>query len=435
MAEVIPIATNPAPVRSLPIPQTGAVRRSVGHWTDTRGRPLRDLRISVTDHCNFRCRYCMPKEKFSNPHAFLAHTELLTFEEILRIARIVVANGVEKLRLTGGEPLLRKGLEELVADLRRLRTPDGRDIDIALTTNASILHKKAQALRDAGLDRVTISLDALDEGIFQGFNDVGFPAAKVLDNIRLAADMGFRVKINTVVKRGVNESEIVRICEHYRHTGIIPRFIEYMDVGTSNGWRMTDVVPSAEVVGMIRAKWPVEPVGANYPGETASRWRYLDGAGEFGCISSVTQAFCGECSRARLSMDGRLYLCLFATEGYDIRTMLRGGATDFEIEQALGRIWSALRAPFARSRARAREDRNELHRRVVSSRHLALVLHLFSRSVGQKAFASVYLNTRTQVFGHPAARPRFFFAPVFFTLPGPLLDDAPAAPPPGEQSI
>lgn len=341
MAEVIPIATNPAPVRSLPIPQTGAVRRSVGHWTDTRGRPLRDLRISVTDHCNFRCRYCMPKEKFSNPHAFLAHTELLTFEEILRIARIVVANGVEKLRLTGGEPLLRKGLEELVAELRRLRTPDGRDIDIALTTNASILHKKAQALRDAGLDRVTISLDALDEGIFQGFNDVGFPAAKVLDNIRLAADMGFRVKINTVVKRGVNESEIVRICEHFRHTGIIPRFIEYMDVGTSNGWRMTDVVPSAEVVGMIRAKWPVESVGANYPGETASRWRYLDGAGEFGCISSVTQAFCGECSRARLSMDGRLYLCLFATEGYDIRTMLRGGATDFEIEQALGRIWSA----------------------------------------------------------------------------------------------
>ena len=341
MAEVIPIATNPAPVRSLPIPQTGAVRRSVGHWTDTRGRPLRDLRISVTDHCNFRCRYCMPKEKFSNPHAFLAHTELLTFEEILRIARIVVANGVEKLRLTGGEPLLRKGLEELVAELRRLRTPDGRDIDIALTTNASILHKKAQALRDAGLDRVTISLDALDEGIFQGFNDVGFPAAKVLDNIRLAADMGFRVKINTVVKRGVNESEIVRICEHFRYTGIIPRFIEYMDVGTSNGWRMTDVVPSAEVVGMIRAKWPVEPVGANYPGETASRWRYLDGAGEFGCISSVTQAFCGECSRARLSMDGRLYLCLFATEGYDIRTMLRGGATDFEIEQALGRIWSA----------------------------------------------------------------------------------------------
>ena len=218
MAEVIPIATNPAPVRSLPIPQTGAVRRSVGHWTDTRGRPLRDLRISVTDHCNFRCRYCMPKEKFSNPHAFLAHTELLTFEEILRIARIVVANGVEKLRLTGGEPLLRKGLEELVAELRRLRTPDGRDIDIALTTNASILHKKAQALRDAGLDRVTISLDALDEGIFQGFNDVGFPAAKVLDNIRLAADMGFRVKINTVVKRGVNESEIVRICEPVSYT-------------------------------------------------------------------------------------------------------------------------------------------------------------------------------------------------------------------------
>lgn len=259
MAEVIPIASNPAPVRSLPIPQTGSVRRAGGHWSDTRGRPLRDLRISVTDHCNFRCRYCMPKEKFSNPHAFLAHTELLTFEEILRIARIVVANGVEKLRLTGGEPLLRKGLEELVADLRRLKTPDGREIDIALTTNASILHKKARALREAGLDRVTISLDALDEGIFQGFNDVGFPAAKVLENIRHAAELGFRIKVNTVVKRGVNESEIVRICEYFRNTGIIPRFIEYMDVGTSNGWRMTDVVPSAEVVDMIRAKWPSNP--------------------------------------------------------------------------------------------------------------------------------------------------------------------------------
>lgn len=338
---IIPIEPKKPAVRSLPIPQTGPVTRTNGHWMDLRGRPLRDLRISVTDHCNFRCRYCMPKEKFDKRHAFLAHTELLSFEEIFLLARIAVKNGIEKLRLTGGEPLLRKGLEDLVARLRTLKTPDGRPIDIALTTNASILKKKADALKAAGLDRVTVSLDALDESIFQGFNDVGFPAAKVLEGIEYAASIGFPVKVNTVVKRGVNEGEVVRIAERFRGTGIIPRFIEYMDVGTSNGWRMTDVVPSAEIVKLIAAHWDVEPIGANYPGETATRWRYKDGAGEFGCISSVTQAFCGKCSRARLSMDGRLYLCLFATEGYDLRTMLRGGATEHEIEEAIGRIWSA----------------------------------------------------------------------------------------------
>ncbi len=335
---VIPITTNP--IRSLPIPQTGSIRRQNDHWADMRQRPLRDLRISVTDHCNFRCRYCMPKEKFKDARAFLAHTELLTFDEITRVARLFVANGVEKLRLTGGEPLLRKGIDHLIAELRQLTTPDGRPIDIALTTNGTLLKKKAQALMDAGLDRVTVSLDAIDETIFQGFNDVGFPAAKVLESIDYARSIGFKVKVNTVVKRGINEGEVLKICEHFRHTGIIPRFIEYMDVGTSNGWRMTDVVPSAELVDLIRSRWDVEPIGANYPGETASRWRYVDGGGEFGCISSVTQAFCGGCSRARLSMDGRLYLCLFATEGFDIRTMLRGGATDWEIEEALGRIWT-----------------------------------------------------------------------------------------------
>ncbi len=337
--QIIPIqpATN---VGSLPIPQTGAVRKGGGHWLDERGRPLRDLRISVTDHCNFRCRYCMPKEKFDKQHAFLGHTELLTFEEILRIARIAVKNGVEKLRLTGGEPLLRKGIEHLVAELTALRLADGRPVDVAMTTNASILKKKAQALRDAGLERITVSLDAIDEGIFQAFNDVGFPAAKVLEAIDHALALGFRVKVNTVVKRGVNEHEVVRIAEYFRNTGVIPRFIEYMDVGTANGWRMTDVVPSAEIVRLIAEHWPVEPIGANYLGETASRWRYRDGAGEFGCISSVTQAFCRDCSRARLSMDGRLFLCLFANQGFDLRTMLRGGATDFEIETALARIWA-----------------------------------------------------------------------------------------------
>ena len=339
--KVIPVEPIQNAIPVLPIPQSGPVRRVDGHWRDELSRPLRDLRISVTDHCNFRCRYCMPKESFSKKHHFLAMTELLTFEEILRVSRIAVANGIEKLRLTGGEPLLRKGIENLIADLRKLKTPDGRDIDIAMTTNGSLLARKAQALRDAGLDRLTVSLDAIDEAIFQGFNDVGYPAAKVLEAIDHAQRIGFPVKVNTVIKRGVNEGEILRICERFRGTGVIPRFIEYMDVGTANGWRMTDVVPSREVLNRIAAQWPVEPINANYPGETATRWRYKDGAGEFGLISSVTRAFCRSCSRVRLSMEGRLYLCLFATVGYDIRTMLRGGCTDRELEEAFGRIWTA----------------------------------------------------------------------------------------------
>lgn len=328
-------------IPALPIPQTGPIRIEGGRWIDQLGRPLRDLRVSVTDHCNFRCRYCMPKESFKKNHQFLAMTELLTFEEILRLCRIAAAHGVEKIRLTGGEPLLRKGIEHLVASLAALRTHEGKPLDIAMTTNGSLLAKKAAALKAAGLGRVTVSLDAIDEAIFQGFNDVGYPAAKVLAAIDAALEAGLPVKVNTVVKRGVNEGEIVRICERFRGTPVVPRFIEYMDVGTANGWRMTDVVPSREVVQMIAERWPVEPVGAHYPGETASRWRYLDGAGEFGCISSVTQAFCRGCSRVRLSMEGRLYLCLFASVGYDLRTMLRGGCTDHELEEALGRIWTA----------------------------------------------------------------------------------------------
>lgn len=347
---VIPIAMA-SRVGSLPIPQTGTVNREAGHWQDRRHRPLRDLRISVTDHCNFRCRYCMPKEKFDKQHAFLGHTELLSFEEILRIARLAVKNGVEKLRLTGGEPLLRKGIEHLIADLSALRLPDGRPVDIAMTTNASILVKKAAALKEAGLQRVTVSLDAIDENIFQAFNDVGFPAAKVLEAIDYAVEQGFKVKVNTVVKRGVNEQEVVRIAERFRNTPVIPRFIEYMDVGTANGWRMDEVVPSAEIVRLIGEHWEVEPIGANYLGETASRWRYVDGAGEFGCISSVTQAFCHDCSRARLSMDGRLFLCLFANQAYDLRTMLRGGATDEEIETAIGRIWTECDDHYSELRA------------------------------------------------------------------------------------
>lgn len=337
-------------VRSLPIPQTGDVLFENGHWIDSRGRPLRDLRISVIDQCNFRCRYCMPKEVFDKKHSFLPSTELLSFDEIERIARIAVYHGVEKIRLTGGEPLLRKGIEELVSRLAQLRTLDGRPIDLAMTTNGSLLRKKAAALKEAGLARLTISLDALDEDIFQGFNDVGYPAAKVLDGIFEAERLGFEVKVNTVVKRGVNEQEIPKILEKFRGTKVVPRFIEYMDVGSANGWRMTEVVPSAEIVGMIAKHWDVEPLEAHYPGETATRWRFKDGMGEFGCISSVTQAFCRECSRARLSMDGKLFLCLFATEGFDLRTMIRGGATDYEVAMAFGRIWNQRRDRYSELR-------------------------------------------------------------------------------------
>lgn len=351
VARTIPIEPAENEIRTLPVPQTGDVTREGGFWRDRLGRPLHDLRISVTDHCNFRCRYCMPKEVFTSRHRFLAMTELLTFEEIERLATIAVRNGVVKLRLTGGEPLLRRGIETLVERLAALRTPSGDPIDIAMTTNGSILAKKARSLAEAGLKRVTVSLDAIDEDIFQGFNDVGFPAAKVLAGIDVALAEGFQVKVNTVVKRGVNEAETVRIAEHFRGTGVIPRFIEYMDVGTSNGWRMTEVVPSRETLDRIAEHWAVEPIDPNYPGETASRWRYRDGAGEFGLISSVTQAFCRDCSRARLSMDGRLYLCLFATQGFDLRTMLRGGATNEEIETALGRIWSAREDRYSELRS------------------------------------------------------------------------------------
>ncbi len=327
-------------IPALPIPQSGSVNIVNDRWTDMLGRPLRDLRISVTDHCNFRCRYCMPKESFKKNHRFLAMTELLTFDEIFRISRIAVAHGIEKLRLTGGEPLLRKGIENLIEMLRTLRTPEGKPIDIAMTTNGSLLVRKAEALKAVGLDRITVSLDAIDEDVFQGFNDVGFPAAKVLEAIEYAQSIGFPVKVNTVVKRGVNEAEVVRIAERFRGTSVIPRFIEYMDVGTANGWRMNEVIPSHELIERIQKHWPIEPIGAHYVGETASRWRYKDGQGEIGFIGSVTQAFCRQCSRARLSMEGRLYLCLFATVGYDIRTMLRGDCTDRELEEALGRIWS-----------------------------------------------------------------------------------------------
>ena len=318
---------------------------------DGFARSITYLRISITDRCNYRCRYCMPKEKYAQNHNFLAMTELLTFDEILRVSRIAVANGIEKIRVTGGEPLLRKGIENLVAQLAALRTPAGNPIDLAMTTNGSLLIKKAQALKDAGLGRITVSLDGIDEDIFQSFNDVGYPAAKVLEAIDFARQVGFKVKVNTVVKKGVNEGEILKICEVFRGTGVTPRFIEYMDVGNANDWRMDEVVPSREVVARIAQRWPVESLSPTAPGETAARWRYLDGGGEFGVISSVTRAFCRTCSRVRLSMEGRLYLCLFASIGCDLRTMLRGGCTDSELETAIGRIWSAREDRYSELRS------------------------------------------------------------------------------------
>ena len=311
-----------------------------GELRDARGRLLHDLRISVTDRCNFRCTYCMPKSVFGKDYAFLPQSSLLSFEEILRLVRIFVAHGVEKVRLTGGEPLLRKDVERLVGMLSSLRTLRGAPLDLTLTTNGSLLARKARALRDAGLGRVTVSLDALDEAVFRAMNDVDFPVGDVLDGIEAAGQAGFGpVKVNMVVRRGVNDAQILPMAHHFRGSGHILRFIEFMDVGASNGWRMDEVLPSAEVVRRIAAQFPLEPADPNYAGEVAERWRYLDGAGEIGVISSVTQPFCSGCTRARLSTEGRLYTCLFAERGHDLRALLRGGRSDEEISGALARLW------------------------------------------------------------------------------------------------
>jgi cyclic pyranopterin phosphate synthase len=333
---IIPVLDARAALR---VPAGPAVAAD-GRVADSCGRPLRDLRISVTDRCNFRCTYCMPKEVFDRDYRFLPHAELLSFEEITRLARIFIDHGVEKIRLTGGEPLLRKGIETLIGMLAALKTRDGRPLDLTLTTNGSILSRKAWQLADAGLKRVTVSLDGLDDSVFRRMNDVDFPVADVLDGIAAAAAAGLApVKVNMVVRRGFNDHEILPMARHFRSTGHVVRFIEFMDVGGSNGWRLDEVVPSAEVIGRIDAELPLEPVEANYPGEVAERWRYRDGSGEIGVISSVTQAFCRDCTRARLSTEGRLYLCLFAGAGYDLRRLLREGDSDRQIADAIGRIW------------------------------------------------------------------------------------------------
>jgi cyclic pyranopterin phosphate synthase len=303
--------------------------------TDTLNRPLRDLRISVTDRCNFRCVYCMPKEIFGSDYQFLERSQILTFEEIARLARIFVGHGVRKIRLTGGEPLVRRDLHHLVAMLAPIP-----DLDLTLTTNGSLLARQAQALKDAGLKRVSVSLDSLDDATFKAMNDVDFPVQKVLEGMDAAARAGLTpLKVNMVVKRGLNESSILPMARFFREKGYILRFIEYMDVGHTNGWRMDDVVPAAEIIKMIHAEMPLEPLDPNYPGEVAERWRYRDGSGEVGVVASVTQAFCRTCNRARISAEGKLYTCLFAVKGHDFRDLMRGGATDEEISQTIVRVW------------------------------------------------------------------------------------------------
>jgi GTP 3',8-cyclase len=318
---------------------------------DALARPLHDLRISVTDRCNFRCVYCMPKEVFDKDYPYLPHSSLLSFEEITRVARLFVEHGVEKLRLTGGEPLLRKDIERLIAMLRELKTPSGRPLDLTLTTNASLLARKARALKDAGLDRVTVSLDALDDATFRRMNDVDFAVADVLDGLAAAHAAGLGpIKVNMVVKRGLNDDQILPMARHFKGSPFILRFIEFMDVGASNGWNMADVVPSSEVVSRIGAELPLESVGANYSGETAARWRYADGGGEIGVISSVTQAFCRDCSRIRLSTEGKLYTCLFATRGHDLRALLREGRSDLELSNAIAHVWRARADRYSETR-------------------------------------------------------------------------------------
>ena len=325
---------------------------------DTLGRPLHDLRISVTDRCNFRCTYCMPKEVFGHDWEFLSRELLLSFEEIARLARVFAGLGVKKVRVTGGEPLVRRELHRLVAMLAEIP-----GLDLTLTTNGSLLERKAAALAAAGLDRVTVSLDSLDDATFMRMNDVEFPVAKVLDAIDAAAAAGLGpIKVNVVVKRGVNDHEVVAMARHFKGTGHIVRFIEYMDVGHTNGWRLDDVVPAAEVVSRISAAMPLEVVAPNYPGEVANRYRYEDGTGEIGVIASVTRPFCGSCTRARLSAEGSLYTCLFATGGHDLRGMLRSGADDQAVMEAISAVWARRSDRYSeiRSEATAGWDKVEM---------------------------------------------------------------------------
>ncbi len=330
--KVIPIHMLASPIpaaaaMALPAPGEALV--------DRRGRSVRDLRISVTDRCNFRCVYCMPRAVFDDNYSFLPRRELLSFEEILRVAQRFVDRGVKKIRITGGEPLLRKNIERLIEMLARL---DG--VEVTLTTNGVLLPRMARVLKDAGLQRVTVSLDALDDALFRRMNDADYPVEKVLEGIAAARAVGLGpIKVNMVVKRGTNDSNIEAMATHFRHSGHILRFIEFMDVGASNGWKMDEVLPSQDVITRIDRLFPLQPVDPNYSGEVADRWRYKDGGGEIGVISSVTQAFCATCTRIRLSTEGKLYTCLFAQQGHDLRSLLRAGADDAGLDAAIAQVW------------------------------------------------------------------------------------------------
>jgi cyclic pyranopterin phosphate synthase len=377
---VIPLVDQRIPTLQAPAAAFDPTTRiaATGLLSDRLSRPLRDLRISVTDRCNFRCSYCMPKEVFDKDYAYLPHSALLSFEEITRIARLFAAHGVRKIRLTGGEPLLRKNIEVLIEQLAALRTPDGEPLDLTLTTNGSLLARKAQALKAAGLQRATVSLDGLDDAVLRRMNDVDFPVADVLEGIEAARAAGLGpVKINMVVKRGTNEHEILRMARHFRGTGMVLRFIEYMDVGATNGWCMDEVLPSAEVVKLIHAELPLVQLDPSVPGETAERWgyagadgRYDPALGEIGVISSVTHAFCGDCNRARLSTEGRLYLCLFATQGHDLRSLLRSGASDADIESAIGHIWGARDDRYSELRGQLPPDSGHGNQRRVEMSYI-----------------------------------------------------------------
>jgi len=364
---------------SLPTPAAAftqeAILKASGLLLDARGRALRDLRISVTDRCNFRCNYCMPKEIFDKDYAYLPHSDLLSFEEITRIAKVFVAHGVQKIRLTGGEPLLRKNIERLIEQLSVLRTVEGHPLDLTLTTNGSLLARKARDLKAAGLQRVTVSLDGLDDAVFRRMNDVDFPVADVLAGIEAAHAAGLGpIKINMVVKRGTNEHEILPMARHFKGSGMVLRFIEYMDVGATNGWCMNEVLPSSEVVKLVHAELPLVQLEPSNPGETAERWGYADAvgqhdktAGEIGVISSVTQAFCSDCNRARLSTEGKLYLCLFAAQGYDLRTIIRSEATDAELASTVGHIWQGRSDRYSELRSALAPDVGTGIRRVEMS--------------------------------------------------------------------
>ena len=366
-----------ATVPERPIAATGLI-------SDGLGRPLHDLRISVTDRCNFRCNYCMPKEVFNKDYTYLPHSDLLSFEEITRLAKVFVAHGVRKIRLTGGEPLLRKNLEILVDQLAHIATPDGTPLDITLTTNGSLLARKAKALKEAGLNRVTVSLDGLDDAVFRAMNDVDFPVADVLEGIAAAKDAGLGLdaqgqltglKVNMVVKRSTNVEQILPMARHFRGSGITLRFIEYMDVGATNGWCMDEVMPSAEVIARLQHEFPIVQLEASAPGETAQRWGYANAAGQYdpalgevGVISSVTQAFCRDCNRARLSTEGKLYLCLFATQGYDLRKLMRQESTTHEqLASAIGHIWHHRDDRYSELRASQPADSAPTVRRVEMS--------------------------------------------------------------------